>query len=304
MKILVTGGLGAVGAPLVRKMRRRGYEVWVADRVHAEGPNYLRCDVGVYRQVERLFEDRTYDVVYHLAAEFGRRNGEDFYETLWQSNAVGTKNLLRMQEDLGFRMVFTSSSEVYGDYQGEMTEDVMGRTPIRQLNDYAITKWVNEQQIMNSADRFGTQTVRVRLFNTYGPGEPYSEYRSVICQFVYRALHDLPYTVYLNHHRSSTYIDDTVRTLANIAENFKPGEVYNISGDEYHDIKTLSDMILDFVGKDDDLVEYVEFEAHNTRDKLASNAKAKRDLDHRCTVTLEEGLPRTIAWQKEVYERE
>jgi dTDP-glucose 4,6-dehydratase len=304
MKILVTGGLGAVGAPLVREMRRRGYEVWVADRVHAEGPNYLRCDVGVYRQVERLFEDRTYDVVYHLAAEFGRRNGEDFYETLWQTNAVGTKNLLRVQEDLGFRMVFTSSSEVYGDYQGEMTEDVMGRTPIRQLNDYAITKWVNEQQIMNSADRFGTQTVRVRLFNTYGPGEPYSEYRSVICQFVYRALHDLPYTVYLNHHRSSTYIDDTVRTLANIAENFKPGEVYNISGDEYHDIKTLSDMILDFVGKDDDLVEYVEFEAHNTRDKLASNEKAKRDLDHRCTVTLEEGLPRTIAWQKEVYERE
>jgi dTDP-glucose 4,6-dehydratase len=304
MKILVTGGLGAVGAPLVRELRRRGYEVWVADRVHAEGPNYLRCDVGVYRQVERLFEDRTYDVVYHLAAEFGRRNGEDFYETLWQSNAIGVKNMLRMQEDLGFRMVFTSSSEVYGDYQGEMTEDVMEKNPIRQLNDYAITKWVNEQQIMNSADRFGTETVRVRLFNTYGPGEPYSEYRSVICQFIYRALHDLPYTVYLDHHRSSTYIDDTVRTLANIAENFKPGEVYNISGDEYHDIKTLSDMILDILGKDDDLVEYVKFEAHNTRDKLASNEKAKRDLDHQCTVTLEEGLPRTIAWQKEVYGRE
>ncbi len=304
MKILVTGGLGAVGTPLVREMRGRGYEVWVADRVHAEGPNYLRCDVGVYRQVERLFEDRTYDVVYHLAAEFGRRNGEDFYETLWQSNAIGVKNMLRMQEDLGFRMVFTSSSEVYGDYQGEMTEDVMGQTPIRQLNDYAITKWVNEQQIMNSADRFGTQTVRVRLFNTYGPGEPYSEYRSVVCQFIYRALHDLPYTVYLDHHRSSTYIDDTVRTLANIAGNFKPGEVYNISGDEYHDIKALSDMILDILGKSDDLVEYVKFEAHNTRDKLASNEKAKRDLDHQCTVTLEEGLPRTIAWQKEVYGRE
>jgi dTDP-glucose 4,6-dehydratase len=304
MKILVTGGLGAVGAPLVRELRRRGYEVWVADRIHAEGPNYLRCDVGVYRQVERLFEDRTYDVVYHLAAEFGRRNGEDFYETLWQSNAIGVKNMLRMQEDLGFRMVFTSSSEVYGDYQGEMTEDVMEKTPIRQLNDYAITKWVNEQQIMNSADRYGTETVRVRLFNTYGPGEPYSEYRSVVCQFIYRALHDLPYTVYLDHHRSSTYIDDTVRTLANIAGNFKPGEVYNISGDEYHDIKTLSDMILDILGKDDDLVEYVKFEAHNTRDKLASNEKAKRDLDHQCTVTLEEGLPRTIAWQKEVYGRE
>ena len=304
MRILVTGGLGAVGAPLTRELRRRGHEVWVADRVHAEGPNYLRCDVGMYRQVERLFEDRTFDLVYHLAAEFGRWNGEDFYETLWQSNAIGTKNILRMQEKYGFRMVFTSSSEVYGDYEGEMVEDVMDRVPIRQLNDYAITKWVNEMQIMNSAERFGTETVRVRLFNTYGPGEYYSEYRSVICRFIYHALHDLPYTVYLDHHRSSTYIDDTVRTLANISENFKPGEVYNIAGEEYHDIKTLSDMILSYLGKDDSLVEYVEYEAHNTRNKLANVEKAKRDLGHECTVSLAEGIPRTIEWQKEVYKRD
>lgn len=304
MRILVTGGLGAVGAPLTRELRGRGHEVWVADRVHAPGPQYMRCDVGIYRQVEHLFEALPFDMVYHLAAEFGRWNGEDFYETLWQSNAIGTKNLLRMQEKLGFRLVFTSSSEVYGDYEGEMTEDVMGSVPIRQLNDYAITKWVNEMQIMNSADRFGTETVRVRLFNTYGPGEPYSEYRSVICKFIYHALHDMPYTVYLDHHRSSTYITDTVRTLANISESFHPGEVYNIAGDEYHDIKTLSDMILGYLGKDDSLVEYVEQEAHNTRDKKSSNAKAKAELDHRCTVGLDEGIPRTIEWQKEVYQRE
>jgi dTDP-glucose 4,6-dehydratase len=163
---------------------------------------------------------------------------------------------------------------------------------------------VSEQQVMNSADRFGTETVRVRLFNTYGPGEPYSEYRSVICKFIYHALHDLPYTVYLDHHRSSTFIDDTVRTLANIAQHFHPGEVYNIAGDEYHDIKSLSDMILGYLGKDAHLVEYVKFEAHNTRDKRSDNAKAKRDLGHRCTVSLEEGIPRTIEWQKKVYGRE
>jgi dTDP-glucose 4,6-dehydratase len=157
---------------------------------------------------------------------------------------------------------------------------------------------------MNSADRFDTETVRVRLFNTYGPGEPYSAYRSVICKFIYHALHDMPYTVYLDHHRSSTYIDDTARTLANISENFIPGEIYNIAGDEYHDIKTLSDMILGYLGKDDSLVEYVKVEEHNTRNKKSDNTKAKRDLDHKCTVTLEEGIPRTIEWQKEVYERD
>jgi len=304
MRILVTGGLGAVGTPLVRELKQRGNEVWIADRVHAAGPNYLRCDVGIHRQVECIFEKHPFDFVYHLAAEFGRNNGEDFYETMWQSNAIGTKNMLRCQEKFGFRMAFASSSEVYGDWNGVMIEDVLDKHPIRQMNDYAISKWVSEMQVMNSADRFGTETVRVRLFNTYGPGEPYSEYRSVVCQFVYRALHDLPYTVYLDHHRTSTYIDDCARTLANISENFKPGEVYNIAGDDYHDIKFLSDMILECLGKDDRLVQYVPFEAHNTRDKRTDNSKSKRDLDHKSTVTLHEGIPLTIDWQKKVYSRD
>jgi len=304
MHILVTGGLGAVGTPLTQELRKRGHEVWIADRLHAPGPNYVRCDVGIHRQVERVFEDHPIDFVYHLAAEFGRMNGEDFYETMWQSNAIGTKNIIRCQEKYGFRLVFASSSEVYGDWQGVMTEDVLDTHPIRQMNDYAISKWVSEMQIMNSADRFGTESVRVRLFNTYGPGEPYSEYRSVVCRFIYHALHDLPYTVFLDHHRTSTYIDDCARTLANISENFKPGEVYNIAGDEYHDIKQLSDMILKHLGKDDSLVEYKKLEEHNTRDKLTDNAKSRQDLDHQSTVPLEVGIPRTIEWQKEIYGRE
>jgi dTDP-glucose 4,6-dehydratase len=303
MKILVTGGLGAVGAPLAGELRARGHEVWVCDLPHAEGPNYIRCDVGEYRQVQRVFDRVDFEFVYHLAAEFGRWNGEDYYEKAWQSNAIGTKNILRFQEERKFRMVFTSSSEVYGDWSGVMSEEVMMERPIRQMNDYAISKWANEMQIMNSADRFGAETVRVRLFNTYGPGEPYSEYRSVACQFVYRALHDLPYTVYLDHHRTSSYIDDTVRTLANISERFKPGEVYNIAGDEYHDIKTLSDMILNYLGKDDRLVKYAPFEAHNTRDKKTTTAKAVRDLGHVATVPLSAGILRTIEWQKQVYKK-
>ena len=201
-------------------------------------------------------------------------------------------------------MIFTSSSEVYGDYRQVMSEDVMDKVAIRQMNDYAMTKWVNEMQILNSADKFGTETVRVRLFNTYGPGEYYSEYRSAICVFIYKALHDLPYTVYTKHKRTSSYIDDTVRTLANIVENFKPGEVYNIAGSELHDMKRASDIILNYLGKDDSLVEYREEEATTTLDKKVDVSKAIRDLRHKSTVSLEEGIPRTIDWQKEVYGRD
>lgn len=302
MKILVTGGLGAVGRPLVAELRRRGHDVWIADRPHHHDPQYVRCDIGEYRQVERAIAAAGCELVYHLAAEFGRWNGEDYYETLWRTNAIGTKHVLRLQEHQGFRLVFTSSSEVYGDYPGEMTEAVMEQVPIRQLNDYAITKWVNELQILNSAEQHGTETVRVRLFNTYGPGETYSPYRSAICRFVYRALHNQPYTVYTGHRRTSSYIDDTARTLANIAEHFRPGEVYNIAGTTEHDMKTPSDLILQQLGKSDTgLVEYRETEPHTTRDKRVNAEKARRELDHRETVGLEEGIARTIAWQREVY---
>jgi dTDP-glucose 4,6-dehydratase len=300
-KILITGGLGVVGSHLVRILRQRGHEVWVADLPHHHDPQYVRCDVGSYRQVERAFERNDFEYVYHLAAEFGRWNGEDYYDTLWRSNAIGTKNILRLQERLGFRLVFSSSSEVYGDYDGVMVESVMDDREVRQLNDYAITKWVNEQQIMNSTDMFDTESVRVRLFNTYGEGEYYSPYRSVNCLFTYRALHGMPYTVYLDHHRTSSYITDTATTMANIVDNFKPGEVYNIASTEYHDIKTLSDLILAEVGIDDTLVEYKEAEPFTTKDKRVDVQKAVRDLAHDPKISLQEGVATTVRWMRGVY---
>lgn len=303
MKILVTGGLGAVGTALVDVLEARSHDVWVCDLPHHFKEKYLRCNVSMYRQLEKIFEKHKFDVVYHLAAEFGRWNGEDFYETMWLANAVGTKNVLRLQTKYGFRHIFASSSEVYGDWEGIMSEDVMMKNAIRQMNDYAISKWVNELQIMNSADMDGTETVRVRLFNTYGPGERYSSYRSAICRFVFSALHDLPYKVYLGHHRTSTYISDCAQTLANISERFVAGEVYNIGGNDYHDMKAASDLVLKYAKKTDRLVSYKEGEPFTTRDKKVDISKAIRDLDHRPQVGLDEGISRTVDWMREIYKK-
>ncbi len=301
MRILVTGGLGAIGQPLVAELRRRGYDVWLCDRVHHPDPRYRRCDVGEWREIEALFGETTFDLVYHLAGEFGRHNGEEHYEAVWRTNAVGTKNVLRMQEQQGFRMVFASSSEVYGEQPVRLSEDLPARAAVRPLNDYAISKWVNEQQILNSAERHGTSTVRFRLFNVYGPGEPYSVYRSMVCRFVYSALHDLPYRVYTDHGRSVCFVDDAVRSIANIAERFKPGEVYNIGSEETRPVKEISDAVLRELGKSDRLVEYRRIDAHNVVEKQCDARKAVRDLEHHNAVGLEEGIRRTIAWQLATY---
>ncbi|HXU61011.1 MAG TPA: NAD(P)-dependent oxidoreductase [Polyangia bacterium] len=301
MRILITGGRGTIGQILLHRLRGDGHEVWTCDLAHHHDPQHVRCDVAEFRQLARLFDGHAFELVYHLAAEYGRWNGEDHYEELWRTNVIGTKHILRLQERLGFKLVFTSTSEVYGDVTEPMSEELMDRREVRQLNDYAISKWVNEQQILNSAAMFGTQTVRTRIFNTYGPGELYTPYRSAICRFIHAALTDRPYTVFLKHRRTSIFVSDTVRTLAALVTSFVPGEVYNVGGAESHDMKTVSDLVLGHLGKTDARVTYAESEPFTTRDKQLDTAKAARVLGHRPRVSLEDGLGRTIAWMRRVY---
>lgn len=313
-KILVTGSKGVVGSYLTKIFSGGGHDVFGIDLYHGIGEvgwehemskgkfDYARCNIADFRQLERIFEKcGPFDFVYNTAAEFGRWNGEDYYEQLWLSNVVGTKNIIRFQEKYGFRLIHFSSSEVYGDYEGVMSENVMDKYEIKQLNDYAMSKWVNETQIRNSAIRHKTETVIVRLFNTYGPGEWYHPYRSVNCKFCYHALFGLPIVVYRNYFRTSTYLEDSCRTLSSIINNFKPGEVYNIGGFEYHDIKTLADIAWDYTGADRELIHYADSEILTTRSKKIDISKAMKDLDHKLTVSLKEGMQRTIDWMRNYY---
>jgi dTDP-glucose 4,6-dehydratase len=300
-RVLVTGGSGFIGSNLVRELNKRGHEVWLCDLMHCAKENFVRCDVSKYHQVERMFETHDFDYVYHAAAEYGRWNGEDYYENLWSTNAVGTKNILRLQENKKFRLIFFGSAEVYGDYDGVMSEYVMDKIPIKQMNDYAISKWVNEMQILNSAAMHGTESVRVRLFNVYGVGEHYTPYRGWIPKFIFKALRDEPYTVFLGHKRTLEYVGDICRTLANIIDNFRPGEVYNLGGDTQYEIKHVSDLILKSLHKDDSRVTYREAEPFTTKIKTPDSSKAKRDLGFKLTISVEEGIRRTVEWFKALY---
>jgi dTDP-glucose 4,6-dehydratase len=313
MKILVTGVLGVVGSKLEEILTIRGHEVFGVDlfhtnRVYGHGlgkvndDNYFRCDIGEYRQIKDVVDYVKPDLVYNCAAEFGRWNGEHFYEKVWKSNAIGTKNIIRLQEERGFKLVHCSSSEVYGDYEGVMYEDVLDKTPIVQMNDYAMSKRVNEMQVRNSREQFGTESVLVRFFNTYGPGEWYHPFRSVNCLFTYNLLHNRPITVYKGHSRTSTYIYDSVRTLANIADNFMDGEVYNIASDQEHTIEHLADLLVKYTKASYSLVNYRDHnEILTTKHKHVDTSKSVKDLDHKNTVSLEEGVWETVQWMKEHY---
>lgn len=336
MKILVTGSQGTLGRPLVRELRRRGHDVYGCDLRHSEDPQETRADVADYRQLERVFDDAAvfpmekvhgFDLVYHLAAEFGRHNGQEYYEQLWRTNQIGTRNVIELCKSYDSRLILAGSSEAYGEgiakayYRGQggdlsdygLREQLLDSTVGTFHNEYALSKWAQERQVMIAAKNSKEEVchrlnaVILRFFNAYGPGEYYTPYRSVVCLFCYRLMFGIPITVYRNYHRVFMYVDDMMQTLANAAERFDslPEKVYNVGGEEYRSVEELVSVITNQLTRDKLFVSHVEYEdkeSANVTNKRPNIDLARRDLGHDPKVTLEEGVARTIAWMREAYD--
>jgi dTDP-glucose 4,6-dehydratase len=300
-RVLITGSLGTIGVPLTFELSEQGHIVFGTDLRHTdqERDTYLRADVADYRQIERVFREFEPEVVYHLAAEFGRHNGNLAYEQVWRTNLIGTHNVLTLCEQFGTKLVFASTSEIYGECDAEwLTEDLSEKVPLRQPNEYALSKWANEQQIMNFTRLHDVEAVRLRFFNLYGPGETYHPFRSVVALFCHRALNGIPWEVYDGYSRTFMYVRDFIPTVVN-AMSAKHGSVYNIGGEDYRSIRELSDLVLAETGADPGLVTYLDEDVHNIKSKRPDNSRARADLGHDPQVRLEEGVPLTLEWMEQ-----
>ena len=128
-RILVTGSKGTLGDPLVAELRARGHEVWGCDLQHQADQQYFRADVANYRQLERVFEQK-YDYVYHLAAEFGRINGEELFTAKELTVQPGVR--VNLKDNGAYGLITVQGSGWIGKKRlhtpalirfGELTED-------------------------------------------------------------------------------------------------------------------------------------------------------------------------------------
>lgn len=305
MKILVTGSQGTLGQKLVKELESRGHDVWGCDLYHGEKKE-IRCDISEARQVERVFSQVRPEAVYHLAAEFGRNNGQQYYEQLWKTNCVGTRNIIEGCIKYTAHLIFASSSEAYGDGAdtGDLKEELLTHYVPKFHNEYALTKYTNEKQIQIAIKNNGLKATILRFFNAYGPGEEYNDFRSVVCLFIYRLMKGLPITVYQNYHRVFMYVDDWARSVANVCERtdrFYNGDVFNIGGDEYKSIEELVEMIVRKLGGTRSTITLLPKEIANITNKRPDISRAKLHLCHDNTVDLDRGLDLTIHWMKQRY---
>ena len=167
MRILITGSEGVLGSTLMTELRRRGFMPYGCDLQHSSDPYVFRADISEFRQIERVFERVRPDLVYNLAAEFGRKNGQDFYEQLWKTNCIGTRNVIELCTKFKAKLAHASSSEAYGmadTYAAgrKLEEADLDKFAPQFHNEYALTKYTNERQITMASRNQGLDAVIFR----------------------------------------------------------------------------------------------------------------------------------------------
>ena len=291
----MTGSEGTLGKPLVVALEAAGHVVFTVDQMHTGRRNHLRADVAIFQQLKGAFLQRP-EVVIHLAAEFGRVNGLNYPEQMWRTNCIGTNNVIDLCAIGGSHLIFASSSEAYGDIAEQepvLHEAALDCKVPSFHNEYALTKWANEKQLEIASRRLLESTV-IRLFNIYGPGEYYTPYRSVVCRFIQQALTGETMRV-SDGLRTLLYVDDFVDFVLRAVDK-RPHGAFNVAGSEEVNMAALAAMIRTGCGSESPIEFYKETETVSR--KKASTEKAKRLLGWEPKTTLEDGLGRTISWQR------
>ena len=303
---LVTGGAGFIGSHLVEELVRRGRAVRVFDDFSTgrlenldacgEGVEVVNGDIldlpalrGAMRDVERVF---------HQAALGSVPRSIDDPAGTNRVNVEGSLNVLRAARDAGVRrLVFASSSSVYGDGGAPVQHEELRTSPI---SPYAVSKLAAEQYCRVFTRVYGLPTVALRYFNVFGPRQdPSSQYAAVVARFVQRAVDGDSLAVHGDglQSRDFTYVKNVV--LANIlaAETETGvGEAYNIACGARHSVLDIARIVAEYLRPRGIEVtwHHAPGRAGDVRDSLASIERAQAKLGYAVVVPFAEGLRTTV----------
>jgi UDP-glucose 4-epimerase len=303
LKALVTGGAGFIGSNLVRALLARGDEVRVLDNFSTGNRRNLESldaelvegDLRSYERVAAAVNG--VEVVFHQGALPSVPRSIQDPLTSSAVNVEGTLNVLLAARDAGVRrVVFASSSSVYGDAPGMPRRESQALAP---LAPYAVSKLAAEQYCMVANRVFGLETVALRYFNVFGEHQdPLSGYAAVIPKFIRIMLDGERPTIFGDGEtsRDFTHVENVVAAnLAAAAEPAAAGRVMNVAIGSSH---TLNELV-QTLGRllDSDLEpDYAPPRPGDVTESMADVSLARELIGYEPSIAFEEGLERTIAW--------
>jgi dTDP-glucose 4,6-dehydratase len=309
MKIFVTGGAGFIGSEFIRLVLNldKGYTIVNYDKLTyagnlanlksvADEPSYefVKGDICDAEAVEGAMAGC--DSVVHFAAE--SHVDRSIYEpsAAIQTNVTGTFVLLQVARKLGVkRFLHISTDEVYGDMAvGAFADE---SSPIKPSSPYSASKAGSDLLVASYVRTYGFPALITRSSNNYGP---FQFPEKLLPLLITNALEDKPLPIYGDgkQQRDWLHVRDNCLGLLAVLERGRIGEVYNIGGSDIVENLDMARQILRLMGKPETLLTYVtDRPGHDRRYALRCD-KIERELGWKPTISLEDGLRRTIEWYK------
>jgi UDP-glucose 4-epimerase len=308
-RALVTGGCGFVGSHIVDELLARGIETYVLDNLstgkmenidkHMDN-SLFRFIHGDISEIYKIFSSREgFDVVFHEAAIASVTLSVVNPNLVFESNVYSTFKLLNFCKDIGVkRLVFASSSAVYGDLEGqELSEE----TFCRPTSPYGSSKIAIEHFLHSYWKTYGLETVSLRYFNVYGPRQSNNEYSGVITIFVNRVMRNEPLIIYGDGKQIRDFINikDIVKANILAMESEKAvGQTINVGTGLQTSILELAQMVKKVTGKKNVPIIFSKERLGDIKKSLSKTTRAKELLGFVPTTTLNTGLEEFVTSQK------
>jgi UDP-glucuronate decarboxylase len=319
VRALITGGAGFIGSHLSQRLLSEGWQVTCIDNFASglrrnvagllEHPNFalVECDVSEAPLGESLAADR----YFHMASPASPNpNTPRSYMALpletAMVNSIGLRHVLDLAHRNGGRVLFASTSEVYGDpLEHPQREEYWGNvssTGPRSCYDEA--KRFGEALCMIYVRSRQLDVRLIRIFNTYGPNMDPEDGR-MLPNFITQALRNQPLTIYGDGHytRSLCYVQDLVDGLLAVMESDRtdaPGRVYNLGNPEEHTILDYAKMVLELIPSSSSSIAYLPPLPDDPSRRRPDINRARSELSWEPRMPLREGLATTIDYFREV----
>ena len=323
MKILVTGGAGFIGSAVVRLAVARGHEIVNLDALTyaacldnvapVAGSNryaFEKADIRDRAALDRVFAAHAPDAVMHLAAESHVDRSIDGPGTFVETNVTGTFQMLeaaraywtRAGKPAGFRFHHISTDEVFGSLPDDPSVKFTEDTPYAPNSPYSASKAASDHLVRAWHETYGLPVVLTNCSNNYGP---YHFPEKLIPVVILNALAGKPIPVYgqgLNV-RDWLYVEDHADALLLVLEQGRVGRSYNIGGENEARNIDLVRMICAILDRKrpkgssyaDQIAFVTDRPGHDARYAI-DPSRIREELGWRPSVTLEEGLEKTVDW--------
>jgi len=309
-RALVTGGAGFLGSNLVEYLTNRGLEVIVLDdlttgsmenlrHVRRDRMRVVNIDVRKTGAILEYFQD--VDVVFHLAALAGVKLATRSPLRTLDNNIQTTRSVLEACSSAGVqRLVFASSSEVYGETSTcPMNENV----PLSPISSYGVSKITGEFYCMAFQKKYGIRVSIVRYFNVYGPRQSAKMKSWVVPAFISNVIEKRPLIVHGqgDQTRDFTYIDDAVKgTYLVGTRSYGHGEIFNIGTGIETSVLDLARLILSVTKSSNPIIHTRPRRFHISR-RCADISKARSELGYSPSISLKSGVKRTYEFFRKSY---